>query len=69
MANWNLITGIDGKFSSQDIRKNILSHIMKYYPANQVEFIERDHSAYRIAIREGEILTFDLKGKFLKAIN
>ncbi|MDR2271921.1 MAG: hypothetical protein LBF27_13535 [Sphingobacterium sp.] len=69
MANWNLIRGIEGKFSSQDVRKNMLSYIIKNYPAKLVEFIEKDFNRYRIAIRGGESLIFDLKGQFVEARN
>ncbi len=69
MANWNLIRGIEGKFSSQDVRKSMLSYIIKNYPAKLVEFIEKDFNRYRIAIRGGESLIFDLKGQFVEARN
>ena len=42
MVNWNLINGLEGKFSAQDVRKNILSYIILNYPASQVEFIEKE---------------------------
>lgn len=69
MVNWNLINGLEGKFSAQDVRKNILSYIILNYPASQVEFIEREDKTYKIDIRGGANLIFDFKGQFVKAIN
>lgn len=69
MVNWNLIDGLDGKFSAQRIRKNILSHIIRNYPASQVEFIEKEYNTYKIDIRGGANLIYDFKGQFVKAIN
>jgi hypothetical protein len=68
MVNWNLINGL-GKFSAQDIRKNILSYIIRNYPASQIEFIEKEHNTYKIDIRGGANLIFDFKGQFLKVSN
>lgn len=69
MVNWNLISGIEGKLSSQDIRRNILSYIIQNYPASLVKFIEKDHSTYRIDIMDGERLIFDFKGQFVTVCN
>lgn len=69
MVNWNLIAGLDGKFTSQDIRRNILTYIMQNYPATQIDFIEKDQHSYRIDIRGGDSLIFDFKGQFVKAVN
>ncbi|WP_333625347.1 hypothetical protein [Sphingobacterium siyangense] len=68
MVNWNLVAGTDGKFSSQDIRRNILTFIMKNHPGSLVEFIEKDCDSYRIDIRGGDALIFDFKGEFVKAV-
>ncbi|MFD2902345.1 PepSY-like domain-containing protein [Sphingobacterium anhuiense] len=69
MTNWNVINGLGGKFSAQDIRKNILSYIIRNYPASQVEFIEKEYNNYKVDIRGGANLIFDLKGQFVKAFN
>lgn len=68
MVNWNLIAGTDKKFSSQDIRRTILNYIIHNYPANQIEFIEKDSNSYRIDIRGGDSLIFDFKGQFVKTV-
>lgn len=69
MVNWNLIAGLDREFSSQVIRRNILTYIMQNYPATQIEFIEKDQHSYRIAIRGGDSLIFNFRGQFLKAVS
>jgi hypothetical protein len=68
MVNWNLVTGMGEKLSSQDVRRSILTFIIKNHPGNQVEFIEKKRSSYRIDIRGGDALIFDFNGQFVKAV-
>ena len=68
MVNWNLIAGLDREFSSQDIRRNILTYIIQNYPATQIDFIEKDQHSYRIDIRGGDSLIFNFKGQFVRAV-
>ena len=67
MTNWNLIRGAEGKLSSQDIRKNILSYIIQNHPASLIQYIEKEHNIYRIDILGSDSLIFDLQGQFVKA--
>ncbi len=65
MTNWNLIRGVEGKFSAQDIRRNILSYIIQNHPASLIQSIEKEVSTYRIGLRGENSLVFDWKGQFV----
>ncbi|PUV25021.1 MULTISPECIES: hypothetical protein [Sphingobacterium] len=67
MTNWNLIRGAEGTLSAQDIRRNILSYIIKNHPASLIQCIEKEYNTYRIDILGSDSLLFDLQGQFVKA--
>ncbi|MDF2475189.1 MAG: hypothetical protein K0S24_672 [Sphingobacterium sp.] len=67
MTNWNLIRGAEGTLSAQDIRRNILSYIIKNHPASLIQGIEKEYNIYRIDILGSDSLLFDLQGQFVEA--
>ncbi|MCA6067435.1 hypothetical protein JI747_009625 [Chryseobacterium sp. RG1] len=60
MVNWNVINGNGGKFSSKEIRKNMLNH----HQGNLVDSIEKKYNEYKVSLMNGLSLIFDADGKY-----
>lgn len=66
MVNWNVINGNGGKFSSKEIRKNMLNYMTRHHHGNLVDSIEKKYNEYKVSLMNGLSLIFDADGKYRK---
>lgn len=59
MVNWNIV-------SSKAVRRNIVSHLTRYYPCTVVGSLEKKNHTYRIKLLNDLCLIFKRDGHFMK---